>query len=288
MSSRNHNSAGFTLIELLVVISIIAVLISILVPALSGAQMQVRMVRDLTNLKTIGALAQTYASEDPRGIIGPVQPLYADFWYEGYGEYGGGPGTMDFANWGEEYDPRTRPFNRLLYGPKGIVANTAPGDRGVFQAFQCPGNELGWQEWPGFGAPAKETENSYYKANGMAYRMNNLAYTDGSYGGIYGRSLTRIPDPSQTIAFMEARTYQTIWTNDTWGSLEHGELTGYHGKLGYFSVTYSDGHSAYVDFGNSTYYAHIVWQNHSEWNEIDVRGSWGRMDCFPEPLITEY
>jgi prepilin-type N-terminal cleavage/methylation domain-containing protein/prepilin-type processing-associated H-X9-DG protein len=291
MSSRDHKSAGFTLIELLVVISIIAVLISILVPALSGGLLQARKVKDLATLKSIGALALTYASEDPNGIIGPVHREYRHYWYEGYAEYGGGPCTMPYGSWGEDFDPRTRPFNLLLYGPRGIVANTAPGDKARFQEFQCAGNDLGWQEWPGFDSPPLETETSYFKANGTAFRMNNLPYDEvtfgpPTYGGIYGRS--RIPDPSQTIGFMESRAYQSYFTNDVYGNPEYGELTSFHGKTGFFNVAYCDGHAAFVDFGNGTYYQHIIWENRTELNERDWRGSWGRMDCLPEPLITEY
>jgi len=294
MSSQSRRTTAFTLIELLVVISIIAVLISVLLPALSGALQQGRKVRDQANLRSIATLAQTYASEDPNGVIGPVHPEAVNFLYEGYAEYGGGPGTMvgpgaeNYFGWGHEMDPRTRPFNRLIYGPRGVVANTAPGDRGVFQEFQCPGNELGWQEWPGWGSDPLETESPYFKGNGTAFRMNNLTYDDGSIAGIYGRPVTRVPDPSQTIGFMESRVFQTVSTNDTWGDLVHGELTSYHGKTGFFIVTYCDGHAAFVDFGNGTYYQHIIYQDHSEWNELDWRGSWGRMDCFPEPLITRF
>lgn len=284
MFSRIRKSTGFTLIELLVVISIIAVLISILLPALSSALLQARKVRDQANLKSLGTLAQTYASEDPKGIIGPVHPEYNRFIYEGYAEYGGGPGTMTYVNWGEEFEPRTRPFNNLLYGPRGIVANTSPGDKGVFQEFQCPGNELGWQEWPGFDTDARETETSYFKANGTAFRMNNLTWDDGLVVGIYGRSVTRIPDPATTLGFFESRVFQTLWTNDVWGFSEHGELTGYHGKTGFFNVIYTDGHAEFKDFGNGTFYQHIVWPD-SQFNDYDVRGSWGKMDCLPSEAM---
>lgn len=279
-SKHPNRKVAFTLIELLVVISIIAVLISILMPALSGAVQHGKRVKCEATLKSLGQTAQVYASDDPQGVLGPVHPEAANFTGDGYAEYGGGPGTMPYGGWGQEFDPRTRPFNTLYYGPRGIVSGTAPGDRAMFQEYQCAGEDLGWQEWPGFGTSPLETETPYFKGNGSAFRMNNLAFDDGTSVGIYGRPVTKIPDPSSTLAFMEARTYQTLWTNDRWGDLEHGELTGYHRKLGFFDVAYSDGHAAIADFGNGTYYEH-----HSDYNLLDARGSWGRMDCMPEPIL---
>ena len=58
---------SFTLIELLVVIAIIAILASILMPALSSARQRGRSATCINNLKTLGSLYHAYA-EDNRDL----------------------------------------------------------------------------------------------------------------------------------------------------------------------------------------------------------------------------
>lgn len=67
---------GFTLIELLVVISIIAVLISILLPALSASRENSRRLKCLTNLKGIGMGLNIYMMERSKGLLPRVKPLH--------------------------------------------------------------------------------------------------------------------------------------------------------------------------------------------------------------------
>lgn len=63
-----NRRVAFTLIELLVVVAIIALLISILLPALNGARRQGRQTVCLTNLRSMGQAAFFYA-EANRGWI---------------------------------------------------------------------------------------------------------------------------------------------------------------------------------------------------------------------------
>src|SRR5690242_18166424 len=61
---RGASRSGFTLVELLVVIGIIAVLIGILMPALSRARQQAQSAECMSNMRACGQIFLLYATEN--------------------------------------------------------------------------------------------------------------------------------------------------------------------------------------------------------------------------------
>ncbi|MFN3165491.1 MAG: type II secretion system protein [Phycisphaeraceae bacterium] len=76
-SSKHHQ--GFTLIELLVVVSIIALLIAILLPALGAARRSAQHAQCLSNLKQVFTASFAWAAENDDYLPGPQETGIWDY-----------------------------------------------------------------------------------------------------------------------------------------------------------------------------------------------------------------
>ena len=85
---------GFTLIELLVVIAIIAILMGILLPALSSAQSSARRIKSQANLRSMAQIHEVYVGEYRDSLINPFQ---IKKFLQRQNTGGGGPGA---GGWG--------------------------------------------------------------------------------------------------------------------------------------------------------------------------------------------
>ena len=74
------NRRAFTLVELLVVISIIALLVSILLPALNRARYQAKKVLCMSNMRQWGLASSTYASDYEGWFPNVASPTSNNIW----------------------------------------------------------------------------------------------------------------------------------------------------------------------------------------------------------------
>lgn len=142
MRPSRRGKQGFTLIELLVVVSIIALLVSILMPALSKAREQAKMVICKTNLKQWGTMLFMYASD------------YDDSFFPG-------PGSKPDKRWMEVLLP--------------YYADGSDGTGGAGEIRCCPNATLPMTE----GGKHPRAAWGVFEANDKDYQMEGHY---GSYG----------------------------------------------------------------------------------------------------------
>ena len=189
---KRPNHPAFTLVELLVVIGIIALLISILLPALSKARESANKVKCMSNLRQIG-LAEFQYANDNKGYYtaGARQGLQRpdDFVY--WQQPGANWDTS--AGWSVVNNPRTVDRGALVkYMGSKFVANV----------WICPSDDVSvhakWGGSPPYAYPYSYTMNYILSCN-----VQNEASTAFTWIGNKTAKYTNIHQSSTTVLFME-------------------------------------------------------------------------------------
>ncbi len=315
---KTQRSGGFTLVELLVVVSIIALLISILLPSLQKARDSAKKIKCGANVRGIAQAGLTYAADDRQEFAIPINVADAEFpeSYRSSYSFGGKSGTGHTGNVSQSFfsgvkgqGSTHRPLNRIMY-PRatfyqatGPFGNWVPDTKEDLPIYTCPGDKgfpgmhmQGWRD--------NKNKSSYdyfgtaYNANVYLVGQSGLGVTVAS-NSPYRRSLSQVPNSGNTILYMENAARYAQYANnpelnqDSSGGChwpyQYGDFTakGFHKQDWRFNVAFCDGSARYikikghgrVDYGPGT----VESQNQC----ILVRGLDWQVDTMPsKPLET--
>jgi prepilin-type processing-associated H-X9-DG protein/prepilin-type N-terminal cleavage/methylation domain-containing protein len=282
------NRTGFTLVELLVVIGIIALLISILLPALNRARETAKLVQCMSNARQLATAAMLHA-HDHEGMVPPS----TDHWLV-WADHDRSRTRFQYRDDGFLKDWASALLPYLGRGAGGDNFQEAPQDQA--KIFRCPSDQWLNEEPPGYRLYINVThlyQEVSYGINADIASFSNPAgighFTydhwlgvykspfpyggGGDYGApLHGR-LSSVHRPSETLLFADCGTrphlppfrvgiednrvlaYSSHWSGG--GTLQHTYLAPWlRDKIPLdrhrdrINVAFADGHAETIRLGD--------------------------------------
>lgn len=259
---QNHFDRGFTLIELLVVLSIIALLISLLLPALKHARVAAVALKCTNNMRQILTGNEVYTLDHdgfmpvilPRDDSG--QPLDSKL-HSSYTHGGRSPLPKSKGGENTRIAPfcYNRPLNKYVHpdlpvGNAKIKPELQIEKRYNFPIFKCPNDrKFNYQsvssgEDPDYNISAYYRVGTSYMFNLCWLREDGFAYKELAYSVpfIRGQKLFRIAHQkysSQFVGYMDDCADYTFRHRET-------PAISHHGPRDFACLGFLDGHTGII------------------------------------------
>ena len=236
MAIRKIRSNGFTLIELLVVISIIALLLSILMPSLNKVKDHAKRIGCSTNLRSLATAAIVYAGDNDD--LTPCSTNYWDNWTRaGWCGTTGIHGTTQVLPLDEQIYGNDDPYTGLQRGQLWPYVET-------IKVWRCPVD------------PEKKQLRSYCMAaqwwGQHTTDDDSVWYDDPQTTGLVYRKISKVKRAGQKFMYVDQLGYNTdayaalLYSRALWWNIPNFLHDG--GSINGFA----DGHSEYYKFSKET------------------------------------
>ena len=189
MPNMQFKRSAFTLVEILVVIGIIAIMVALLLPTLSGAREQAKAVQCMSNLRQIGQALVLYNANNNGYVI----PSYT------MSGVAGGP-DVPLEGWApildrDKYVAGDRELNKTVFTCPSTFA-VAPFEQAA-QTGTDAGNPKGYMDWPcvrdgATVAPTTIPQRGFDRVIRVSYWIN----ADNPIGG----TASHVPDTFYTAS----------------------------------------------------------------------------------------